>query len=108
MGLSLLFGNFCLAIVSKFTITGLILFSLVQFGSVYIKIFCAACRQKLVTKYLITKLNLQIETNFFYQILSRFDAVHAVDTNQRLQGKPCTGDIRQNDLAVQIKDVNSS
>ena len=58
----LLFGNFCLGIVSKFMITGLILFSLAN-ETIISKSYFAACRQK-VTKYHITKLNLQIKADF--------------------------------------------
>ena len=47
--------------------------------------FSAGCRQK-VTKYHITKLNLQIKADFYYHTLSHLDAVHAVDTSQHFQG----------------------
>ena len=63
MGLSPPFGNVCLIIVSKFMITGLILFSLTNEKNYIKRVFFAGCRQK-ITKYHITKLNLQIKADF--------------------------------------------
>ena len=87
MGLSLLFGNFCLRIVSKFMITGLILsvWRMKQY------LFCSTYRKS--NKVHVPYHNLTKFTKFQSKLillsnhtLSHLDAVHVVDKSQHLQG----------------------